>query len=43
MGLIEVAKRFANVFEVNMAPEEFCERYKLRMEAQGVAEGVPSE
>ncbi|KAF5373421.1 hypothetical protein D9615_009450 [Tricholomella constricta] len=43
VGLTEIAKRCANVFEVGMTPEEFCERYKMSLEAGGVTEGASSE
>ena len=26
-GLVEIAKRCTNMFEVNLTPEEFCEQY----------------
>ncbi|GLB39511.1 putative TRAFAC class myosin-kinesin ATPase superfamily, myosin family protein [Lyophyllum shimeji] len=43
VGLTEIAKRCVNVFEANMTPEEFCERYKPGLEAGGVTEGAPVE
>ncbi|PPQ79006.1 hypothetical protein CVT25_002315 [Psilocybe cyanescens] len=39
LGLTEVARRCVNVFEVGMAPEEFCDRYAEGLQAGGVAEG----
>ncbi|KAF9078668.1 glycosyltransferase family 2 protein [Rhodocollybia butyracea] len=36
IGLTEIAKRCANVFEVNMMPEEFCDRYKDGLQEAGV-------
>jgi chitin synthase len=43
VGLAEIAKRCGNFFEVNMTPEEFCERYEIGLEAGGVVEGGPIE
>lgn len=43
VGLAEIARRCVNVFEVNMTPEEFCDRYKLGLEAGGITEGGPTE
>jgi chitin synthase len=43
VGLAEIARRCVNVFEVNMTPDEFCERYKLGLEAGGVTEGGSTE
>ncbi|KAG7096112.1 hypothetical protein E1B28_006786 [Marasmius oreades] len=42
-GLTEIAKKCAVVFEVNMTPEEFCERYKEGMAEVGVMEGTERE
>jgi chitin synthase len=39
IGLAEVAKRCVNFFEVSMAPEEFCERYREGLQAEGITEG----
>ncbi|KAG5337139.1 hypothetical protein C0989_010566 [Termitomyces sp. Mn162] len=39
VGLVEVAKRSINVFEVGMTPEEFCERYSAGLEAAHLSEG----
>ncbi|TFK52854.1 glycosyltransferase family 2 protein [Heliocybe sulcata] len=43
MGLPEIARRCVNLFEVNMMPEEFTERYKESLASLGVAEGGPQE
>lgn len=43
VGLSDVAKRNASVFEVGMTPEEFCERYAEGLEAIGVSEGNDRE
>jgi len=42
-GLAEIAKRSVNVFEVNMMPEEFCERYRDGLHVGGIAEGDERE
>jgi chitin synthase len=42
-GLAEIAKRSVNVFEVNMTPEEFCERYRDGLHVGGIAEGNERE
>ncbi|KJA23760.1 glycosyltransferase family 2 protein [Hypholoma sublateritium FD-334 SS-4] len=42
-GLVEIAKRSVNVFEVTMTPEEFCERYSDGLSAGGVTEGDDRE
>ncbi|KAI0027842.1 glycosyltransferase family 2 protein [Vararia minispora EC-137] len=39
IGLPEVARRCANVFEVGMTPREFCDRYREQIAAAGVIEG----
>ena len=38
-GLPEIARRCVNTFEVNMTPEEFCERYRASLVELGVVEG----
>ncbi|KIM80662.1 glycosyltransferase family 2 protein [Piloderma croceum F 1598] len=38
-GLPEIARRCVNTFEVNMTPEEFCERYRAPLVELGVIEG----
>ncbi|KAJ6603043.1 hypothetical protein B0H10DRAFT_1957956 [Mycena sp. CBHHK59/15] len=43
VGLAQVARRNASVFEVGMTFDEFCERYREGMEAGGVTEGSKSE
>ncbi|KAG6887187.1 hypothetical protein C0992_000245 [Termitomyces sp. T32_za158] len=43
VGLVEIAKRSINIFEVGMTPEEFCERYSAGLEAAGVSEGEALE
>ncbi|KAF8064853.1 glycosyltransferase family 2 protein [Lyophyllum atratum] len=43
VGLVEIAKRCVNVFEVGMTLEEFCDRYNVGLEAGGVREGTPAE
>lgn len=43
VGLVEIAKRSINVFEVGMTPDEFCERYSAGLEAAGVSEGEALE
>ncbi|KAL0946000.1 hypothetical protein HGRIS_012276 [Hohenbuehelia grisea] len=43
VGLTEIARRCVNVFEVNMTPEEFYERYREGLEAANVSEGNPRE
>ncbi|THU93370.1 glycosyltransferase family 2 protein [Dendrothele bispora CBS 962.96] len=35
-GFTEIAKRCANVFEVGMTPQEFCDRYKDALGSAGV-------
>lgn len=40
-GLPEVARRCVNVFEVNMLPTEFCDRYKDQLTALNIHEGDP--
>ncbi|THU97382.1 hypothetical protein K435DRAFT_857696 [Dendrothele bispora CBS 962.96] len=35
-GFMEIAKRCANVFEVGMTPQEFCDRYKDALGSAGV-------
>ena len=42
-GIPEIAKRSAVVFEANMMPEEFCDRYKDQMAELGIIEGEPAE
>ncbi|KAK1228060.1 hypothetical protein PQX77_008912 [Marasmius sp. AFHP31] len=42
-GLAEIAKRCGVVFEVNMTPEEFCERYREGLAEGGVMEGTEKE
>ena len=42
-GLVEIARRSVNVFEVTMTPEEFCERYSDGLAAGGVTEGDDRE
>ncbi|KAL0064502.1 hypothetical protein AAF712_008560 [Marasmius tenuissimus] len=42
-GSAEIAKRCGVVFEVNMTPEEFCERYGEGMAEVGVMEGTEKE
>ena len=42
-GLVEIAKRCTNMFEVNMTPEEFCEQYSEGLEGGGISEGDPRE
>ncbi|KAL0060142.1 hypothetical protein AAF712_013068 [Marasmius tenuissimus] len=42
-GLAEIAKRCGVVFEVNMTPDEFCERYGEGMAEVGVMEGTEKE
>lgn len=42
-GLAEIARRSVNVFEANMSPEEFCERYGDGLHAGGIAEGDERE
>ncbi|KAK1215118.1 hypothetical protein PQX77_022290 [Marasmius sp. AFHP31] len=42
-GLVEIAKRCGVVFEVNMTPNEFCERYEEGMAEVGVMEGTEKE
>jgi chitin synthase len=43
VGLAEIARRSVNVFEVNMTPEEFCERYREGLQIGGIAEGDERE
>ncbi|KAJ3999067.1 glycosyltransferase family 2 protein [Lentinula boryana] len=43
LGLTEIAKRCVNVFEVNMMPEEFCDRYKEGLQEAGVVSGDDRE
>ncbi|KAG1744846.1 glycosyltransferase family 2 protein [Suillus lakei] len=43
LGMTEIAKRNANVFEVGMTPEEFCQRYRDPISAVGISEGAPRE
>ncbi|TFK32154.1 glycosyltransferase family 2 protein [Crucibulum laeve] len=43
IGLSEISKRCATMFEVGMTPEEFCERYEEGLEAGGVSEGSEKE
>jgi chitin synthase len=43
LGLTEIAKRCVNVFEVNMTPEEFCDRYKDGLQEAGVVGGDERE
>lgn len=38
-GLPEIARRNETVFEVNMSPEEFCDRYSTGLSASGVQGG----
>ncbi|KAH8112775.1 glycosyltransferase family 2 protein [Phellopilus nigrolimitatus] len=38
-GLTEIARRNVNVFEANMTPSEFCDRYKNPLTAMNVNEG----
>jgi chitin synthase len=38
-GLPEIARRCVNTFEVNMTPEEFCDRYREPLAELGVTEG----
>lgn len=38
-GLTEIAKRNANVFEANMTPTEFCDRYKDHLSSLNIQEG----
>lgn len=38
-GLTEIAKRCANVYEVNMTTSEFCDRYKAQIATLNVFEG----
>lgn len=42
-GLSEIARRCANVFEVNMTPDEFVTRYRQPLANLGVVEGDPRE
>ncbi|KAK1233329.1 hypothetical protein PQX77_003517 [Marasmius sp. AFHP31] len=42
-GLAEIAKRSGVVFEVNVTPDEFCERYGEGMAEVGVTEGMEKE
>ncbi|KAJ8090580.1 hypothetical protein PM082_018137 [Marasmius tenuissimus] len=42
-GLAEIAKRCGVVFEVNMTPDEFCERYEEGVAEVGVVEGAEKE
>ncbi|KAL0064513.1 hypothetical protein AAF712_008571 [Marasmius tenuissimus] len=42
-GLAEITKRCGVLFEVNMMPEEFCERYGEGMAEVGVMEGTEKE
>lgn len=43
LGLSEVARRCANVFEVAMTPQEFIDRYRDTVQQVGVQEGEPRE
>ncbi|KIM78732.1 glycosyltransferase family 2 protein [Piloderma croceum F 1598] len=38
-GLPEIARRCVNTLEVNMTPEEFCERYRAPLVELGIIEG----
>ena len=42
-GLVEIAKRCTNMFEVNITPEEFCEWYSEGLEGGGISEGDARE
>ena len=42
-GLPEIARRSVNTFEVNMTPEEFCDRYRVPLGEIGVIEGSHQE
>lgn len=42
-GMPEIARRSANVFEVGMTPDEFCERYRVPLSDLGVVEGSSTE
>ena len=39
VGMMEMARRCVNVFEVGMTPEEFCDRYRDGLTAGSVTEG----
>ena len=43
LGLTEVSKRNVNVFEVGLAPDEFCTRYREPMTKMGVLDGSAKE
>ncbi|PPQ68466.1 hypothetical protein CVT24_005563 [Panaeolus cyanescens] len=43
IGLAEIARRSVNVFEVNMTPSEFCDRYREGLASSGVVEGDERE
>ncbi|KAK2462553.1 hypothetical protein APHAL10511_005523 [Amanita phalloides] len=43
MGLAEIAKHCAKVFEVSLTPREFCDRYRLGLEGAGLADGSDQE
>ncbi|KAH9947887.1 glycosyltransferase family 2 protein [Amylocystis lapponica] len=43
LGLAEIARRCVNMFEVNMTPEEFQDRYGAQLTALGIHEGEARE
>ncbi|KZT04957.1 glycosyltransferase family 2 protein [Laetiporus sulphureus 93-53] len=43
LGLSEVARRCVSMFEVNMTPEEFVQRYQGQLDTLHVIEGTPRE
>ena len=43
LGLSEIARRCANVFEVAMTPSEFVDRYRDTLQEMNVHEGDPRE
>ncbi|KAA1474601.1 glycosyltransferase family 2 protein [Dentipellis sp. KUC8613] len=43
LGLPEIAKRCAHVFEVGMTPREFCDRYREQIAEVGIIEGETRE
>jgi chitin synthase len=43
LGLTEISRRCANVFEVGMTPREFCDRYREKLAGVGIMEGESRE
>ncbi|KAI9438359.1 glycosyltransferase family 2 protein [Lactarius indigo] len=43
LGLTEIARRCANVFEVGMTPREFCDRYREKLAEVGITDGESRE